>query len=57
MNTRSLSLACSFSFALFACSGASTPVDAQPANQSQPATPADALPFNVTEIATFDSPW
>ena len=57
MNKRSLGLACSFSFVLLACSGASAPVDAQPANQSEPAASSDALPFTLTEIATFDSPW
>ena len=57
MNKRSLGLACSFSFALLACSGASAPVDAQPANQSEPTASTDALPFTLTEIATFDSPW
>lgn len=53
MNTRSLGFACSLSLALLACSGVSTPGEAQP----QAATPAADLPFTLTPVGTFESPW
>lgn len=56
MNTRTLGLACSFSLALLACSGASTPGEAQP--PAQATTPAQTdLPFTLTPVGTFESPW
>jgi len=57
MNTRSLGFACSFSLALLACSGASTPGEAQPQAQPQAATPAADMPFTLTPVGTFESPW
>lgn len=49
MTLRTIGLACSLSFALWACSGASTPGEAQVATAERP--------FAVAEIGTFDSPW
>ncbi len=49
MNARTLGFACTLSLALLACSGASTPGEAQVA--------AAELPFAINEIGVFESPW
>jgi glucose/arabinose dehydrogenase len=49
MNVRTLGFAALVSATLLACSGASTPSDAQ--------TPPSGAPFAVKAVGTFDAPW
>jgi len=49
MNARMLGFACTLSFTLLACSGASSPGEAQTGDASRP--------FEITALGTFDAPW
>jgi len=49
MNARMLGFACTLSFTLLACSGASSPSEAQTSEADRP--------FTMTAAGTFDAPW
>lgn len=54
MNARTLGFACTLSLTLLACSGASSPSEAQ-TNQAQAAT--SDRPFEITPVGHFNAPW
>jgi len=59
MKPRALGFACTFSLALLACSGASSPGEAQTgaAQAGNAQTQEVDRPFQITPVGSFDAPW